>query len=271
MSRRRIVLFFVSPLLFLFQAFSLEIKSLVPVDGMRWTLETTEGFQNIENSPMSSADGNENYLRQVLSAKGILFHSFYDNILLTSAQLNMGFTQKVDFLWTDRPDFEHEFSLSNELRSVEFDIQQLFPIKQSGKIALSLFGSYSYFEVAVDDSNGGYSRKYLYNSFSGGIQGLLAFSKTFSQLGYVSYSPFVFYGYSLSTVQFLNFGLEFRTETHPVSFTLFYNAKHAFRQEGRTWFDGLENNMDSTEVGFSFHFNFRQRTESPEQFSGSLP
>lgn len=238
----------------------MEIKSVsLPVDGMRWTLETTEGFQNIENSPISSADGNETYLRQVLQSKGILFHSFYDDILLTSAQLNLGFTQKVDFLWTEQPDFEHEVDLSNELRSMELDVQQLFPIVQNRKYALSLFGAYSYFEVSADNPESGTSEKFLYNSFSGGIQGIYIFSKTFSQLGYVSYSPVVFYGYELSTVQFLNYGFEFRTETHPVSFTLFYNVKHAFRQEGRTWFDGLQGNMNSTEVGFSFHFNFREK------------
>lgn len=237
----------------------MEIKSLVPLDGLRWTLETTEGFQNIENSPMSSADGNENYLKQVFVSKGILFHSFYENILLTSAQLNMGFTQKVDFLWTEHPDFEHELTLSNELRSVAVDVQQLFPFMQSRKSSVSVFGSYSYFELSEKDSSGGEFQKYFYNSFSCGIQGKIDFSKYFSQLAYVSYSPIVFYGEKLSTVQFLNFGFEFRTETHPVSFTLFYNVKRAFRQEGRTWFDGIKKNMNSTDVGFSFHFNFREK------------
>lgn len=247
---------------FAFHTFPMEIKSLeLPVDGMRWTLETTEGFQNIENSPLSSADGNESYLRQVLQAKGILFHSFYDDILLTNAQLNLGFTRKVDFLWTEHPDFEHEVDLNNDLRSMVLDVQQIFPIVQNRKYAVSLFGAFSYFEVNFKDSSSGAedSEKFLYNSFSGGIQGIYIFSKIFSQLGYVSYSPVVFYGYELSTVQFLNYGLEFRTETHPVSFTLFYNAKHAFRQEGRTWFNGIRRNMNSTEVGFSFHFNFREK------------
>lgn len=249
-----------------FSVFSFEIKPLVPIDGFLWTLETTEGFQNIEKSPVSSADGNESYTKQVLQSKGILFHSFFDGILLTTAQLNLGFTQKVDFLWTEHPDFFHELDLSSELRSMELDVQQLFPIIQNWKLTISFFGSYSYFEVNFYDSSSDEktSERFIYNSFSGGIQGMFAFSKTFSQLGYVSYSPIVFYDYDLSTVQFLNFGLEFRTETHPVSFTLFYNAKHAFRQKGRTWFNGLWQNMNSTEVGFSFHFNFRKKRASSE-------
>lgn len=245
---------------FAFPAFPMEIKSLVPIEGMRWTLETTEGFQNIENSLMASADGNESYPNQVLISKGILFHSFYDNMLLTSAQLNLGFANKVDFLWTAQPDFAHEVDLNSNLRSIELDVQKLFPIMQRHWIAVSLFGAYSYFEFSVDDSRNGVSGdSFVYNSFSGGIQATLSLTKKFTQHGYVSYSPLVFYGHERDDVQFLNYGFEFRTDTHPVAFTLFFNAKHAFRQKGRTWFKGINPSVDSTEVGFSFHWNFRER------------
>lgn len=254
---------FVLSFLLPFCAFPMEIKSLIPIDGVRWTLETTEGFQNIENSLIASADGNATYTKQVLSARGILFHSFFEDILFTSAQLAFGFSQKQQFLWTEQPDFAHEIDLSGTLRSVELDVQKLFPVWQSRKAALALFGSYSYFEVSYDDEQNGISGDtFVYNSFSGGIQGAFNFSRIFSQSGYVSYSPLVIFGTKMSTVQFLNYGFEFRTETHPVSFTLFYNAKHAFRQEGRTWFNGIYKNMKSSEVGFSFHWNFRKKPKT---------
>lgn len=258
MNRRNFFLLFVLFSFFAFPAFSMEIKSLFPIAGLHWTLETTSGFQNIENSDISSVDGNESYTKQLLALRGILFHSFFDNILLTSAQLNLGFGKRTDFLWTERPDFEHEITLNMQLRSIDFDVQKLFPIKNDGKLSVSLFGAYSYFKIAVDKSQTGFSGKtFTYNSFSGGIQGIFNFSKTFSQHGYVSYSPFVIYGYRPSSVKFLNFGLEFRTETHPVSVTLFYNGKHAFKQKGRTVFDGINKNMNSMEVGFSVHLNLR--------------
>lgn len=248
--------FFVSP------AVSMEIKSLVPMEGMKWTLETTEGFLNIENSLMSSADGNESYSNLVLNSKGILFHSFYDNVLLTSAQLNLGFVKKVDFLWTERPDIAHEIDINSNLRAIELDVQKLFPILQSHWLTVSLFGAYSYFEFSIEDSkNSVFGDSFVYNSFSGGIQGTLSMSKKFTQHGYVSYSPLVFYGHRRDDAQFLNYGVEFRTDTHPVSFTLFCNAKHAFRQKGRTWFKGFNRSVDSNEVGFSFHWNFRERTQ----------
>ncbi len=243
-----------------FCAFPMEIKSIIPVDGARWTLETTEGYQNVEKSLIASADGNETYTKQVLLTRGLLFHSFYRNILLTSAQVSFGFSQKQHFLWTEQPDFMHEIGLSGNLRSVTLDVQQLFPFMQTKKAALSLFGSYSYFEVSYDDEQNGISGDtFIYNSFSAGIQGSFNFSRIFSQHGYASYSPFAFFGTGMSMVQFLNYGFELRTETHPVSFTLFYNAKHAFRQEGRTLFDGIHKNMDSSEVGFSFHWNLRKK------------
>lgn len=258
--QQKFALFFVLAFFFFFPAFSMEIRSIFPIAGLHWTLETTSGLQNIGNSAKFGDYGNELYVKQILSAKGILFRSFFDNILLTSSQLNLGFYKKTDFLWTDRPDFEHETTLNMQLRSIEFDVQKFFPVVYDSRFSLSMFGAYSYFKISVEKfENGLYGKTLIYNSFSGGIQGMFAFSKKLSQTGYASYSPLVVYGYRLSTIQFFNFGFEFRTETYPVSFTLFYNGKHAFRQKGRTFFEGLNRNMNSREIGFSFHLNLRNK------------
>ncbi len=257
--RQKFSLFFVLAFFFFLPAFSMEIRSVFPIAGLHWTLETTSGLQNIGNSA-GFGDFGESYVKQVLSSKGILFHSFFDNILLTGAQLNLGFNKKTDFLWTDLPDFEHETTLNMQLRSIEFDVQKFFPIIYDSLFSLSMFGAYSYFKISVEKfENGLYGKTLIYNSFSGGIQGMFSFSRKISQTGYVSYSPFVVYGYRLSTIQFFNFGLEFRTETYPVSFTLFYNGKHAFKQKGRIFFNGLNRNMNSMEIGFSFHLNLRNK------------
>ena len=259
--RQKFSLFFVLAFFFFLPAFSMELKSPVFLDGWRWTLETTQGFQNIENSFISNSDGNETYTKQALSSKGILFHSFYNDFFLTNAQLTLGFIQHVDFLWTAQPDFFHESNLNNNLRTVEFDVQRLFPVFHSSDFSVYVFGSYSYFEISSGDSQNKNSRKkVLYNSFSGGIQGFFSFSRTFSQQGYISYSPVVVYGYRLSTVQFVNYGFEFRSDSYPISFTLFYNVKHGFHQRGKTFFDGFNKNMDSSEIGFAFHWNFKSRT-----------
>lgn len=244
---------FVSP-----SVFSMKIKSLVPFEGFEWALETTAGFQYIEKSV---SDGKENFARQFLSSKGILFDSFYNDILLTSVQLNLGFTQRVDFFWTDQPDFAHEFILSNELRSVRLDALELFPVLLNRKYLLSMFASYSYFDAAIEqDYLSEKTEKFMYNSFSGGIQGEFIFNKTFSQTVYASYSPIVFYGTELSNIQFFNLGAELRAKTSPLSFAVSYNVKHAFIQRGRTWLSGLEKNMNSFEFGFIMYWNFKKKS-----------
>lgn len=253
MNRRNFFLLFVLFSFFAFPAFSMEIKSLFPIAGLHWTLETTEGFQTVSN-----ADGDNQYEEQILSAKGIIFHSFYDDFLLTRIQVNLGFSQKPNFLWTEQPNLYSETNLNTTLRSMELDVQKFFPFVRYGFLTISFFGAYSYFEISTFNSHDRNStKKFLYNSFSGGIESFVHFSKFISQQCYISYSPIVIYGYGWSSfVRFINYGFEFRTNTFPVALTLFYNAKHAFMQKGVAWFNGIKRSMDSSETGFSIRFSF---------------
>lgn len=245
--------------LFLFfgmNLFALEFKSIIPIDGITWNIETTRGFQNVENVFISRASGSETFRNQVFQFRGILFYSYYEKQLLTKAQLNLGFESRTNYLWTENPDINHENMLNNLLRCIEFDIQKLFPLPISYSFSLAPFFSYSYFKVSIDDQNFGINgNTILYNAASGGIQLTTRINRNIYQNFYVSCSPFVFYGFDFSSVYLLNYGFEFKTNASLVSATLFYNAKHAFHQKGITWFNGFRINMNNSEVGFSIHLH----------------
>ena len=58
-------------------------------------------------------------------------------------------------------------------------------------------------------------------------------------------------------MQFINYGFELITDTHPVSLTLFFVTKKAFLQKGKLIFEGTKFNFTTAETGFSMHVNLR--------------
>ena len=260
MKRSICFTFFVIFLSFLpFPVVSLELKPITVTDDITWKLETTSGWQNITNLLVSKEDGGSSQIQKGLTFKGILFHSFWRNIQTLKSQLNLGFESKQNFLWTDKPDFHHtENRLNESLECIEFDIQTLFPYRFFYSLSFSPYVGYSFIDYSYEDnfvsSNG---NSVMYNSMVVGMSLEYRMSKVFSESFFFSYSPIVFENYTKSKMQFINYGFEVITDTHPISLTFFVVNKKAFLQKGRLIFEGTYFKFTTSELGFSFHMNLR--------------
>lgn len=240
-------------------AWSIEVKSLTITDEIRWSLETTAGWQNITNMRMAKEDGGSTQVKQALDFKGILFHSFWKGIQTLKSQLNLGFDQRTRFLWTDEPDFNHEEEHLNEhLRCTEFDIQGMLPFRATYYLTISPYVGYSFIEHSYDDNFSGIEQTTMvYNSMVVGVSAQHRFSKNIAYSYFFSYSPIVFENYTKSKTQFINYGAEIKTNTHPLSITLFLTAKRAFMHQDGKIFEGTQFNFTTAEAGFSLHLNLR--------------
>ena len=236
----------------------LELKSIELSDHLYWTLETTSGWQNITNT-MTKEEGDSTQLREGLNFNGILFHSYWEGIQTLKAQLNLGFKQLTKFLWTDSPNINNgENTINENLRCSELDIQATLPYRLYYAFIISPFIGYSFINYSYNATFSSDEREtVMYNSLVLGMSATHKVNKVFTQTAYVSYSPLVFENYSKSKTQFINFGLEVKTDTHPISITLFMNSKYAFLQKGRLIFEGTDFNFTTAEAGFSFHMNLR--------------
>lgn len=245
-------------LLFSAYAHSLEIKSDRVTDEISWVLETTMGWQNITDV-MSREDGGTSQIKQGLNFKGILFHSFWYDKQTIKSQMNLGFHQKEHFLWTDEPDFTSgETRYSESLRCIDYEIQFLFPLRATPSLTISPYTEYSFIEHSFDTNFSGMkSSTVMFNSFFMGIEFFHKISKSFTQDFFFSYSPIVWENYSKSKMQFIAYGFETITNTHPVAITLFMTIKKAFMQKGRLIFDGTYFKFTTTITGFSMHINLR--------------
>ncbi|MBQ8679343.1 MULTISPECIES: hypothetical protein [unclassified Treponema] len=259
--KRLVIKLFFSVLLFLCSsvAFSLELKPISVTDDITWTLETTSGWQNITNVLVSKEDGGSSQVQKGLNFKGILFHSFWHGIQTLKSQLNLGFNQRTNFLWTENPNFFYdESNLNKNLECIEFDIQSMFPYRLFFSFTISPYVGYSFINYAYDDKNlETTSKDVMYNSMVVGLSLQHQINKQFSQVVFFSYSPIVFENYSKSKMQFINYGFELITDTHPVSLTLFFVTKKAFLQKGKLIFEGTKFNFTTAETGFSMHVNLR--------------
>ncbi len=252
-------LFFSIFLLFSFSAYSLEIKSGDLLDEFRWTLETTMGWQNITNELISKENGGSTQVSEGLNFRGILFNSFYNNMPFIKSQLNLGFEQKQYFLWTDTPDFHHfGWNLNESLHCCEYDLQGMLPYRLTYNFTVLPFLGYSFIDYTYDKTFSGESESnVMYNSMVIGVNFQHRINTIFSQHFFVSYSPIVFENYNKSKSQFINYGFEILTNTHPVSLTFFFISKRAFLQRGRLIFEGTRFKFTTAETGFALHVNLR--------------
>lgn len=238
-------------------SFSFELKSVNVTDDIKWTLETTSGWQNITNVLVSKEDGGSSQVQKGLKFRGILFHSFWNGIQTMKSQLNLGFNQRTHFLWTDRPNFHQgNVNLNENLECIEFDIQTMFPYRIFYTLTLSPYVGYSFIDYSYTEklSNSNY-KSIMYNSMVVGLNLQHSPNKTFTENLFFSYAPIVFENYSKSKMQFINYGFEFITRTYPVALTLFLAAKKAFLQRGRLIFEGTNFKFTTAETGFAIHIN----------------
>lgn len=253
---------FLFPIFLLFfsgETFSLELKPIAVTDDITWTLETTSGWQNITNVLVSKEDGGSSQVQKGLNFRGILFHSLWQGIQTMKSQLNLGFEQETHFLWTNQPDFYHdERNLNEALECIEFDIQTMFPYRIVYTLTFSPYVGYSFIDYSYEEN---YSDKkkatVMYNSMVVGASLQHTPNKILSESIFFSYSPIVWENYSKSRMQFINYGFEFKTESHPVSLTLFFVTKKAFLQRGRLIFEGTDFRFTTSETGFAMHVNLR--------------
>lgn len=219
-----------------------------------WFLETTRGIQNFSVGNSSSAKMTQN---DALEFTGLIFHSFYKLRLVSKAQLNLGFTKKPMFLWSDTPDFLHDDENLNEnLRCIEFDYQSYLPKINYQFIRFIPFVGYSFVDYSGPENSSGFA----YNSIAGGIQYFCRINTYFSHGYFISYSPmFIIQGTTLEdTLHYISYGAEIMTNTHPLALTVFFNVRKAFSQMNLfRIFETTEYRFNTVELGFSFHLNLR--------------
>ena len=250
------IIFFLS-----LNAYGVHIYSVSPVDDSEWTFETTLGFQNITQMLMSQESGSNSQSYTALNFSGILFHSYYKKRLTGKAQLNLGFTEIPRFFWSDQPDFEHDDSLNEKLKCVEFDYQFYLPFISMYSFSILPFAGYSFVNYSYEPSFGqSYVNSFSYYSLSAGIQYFNRFSRAFSQTYFFSYSPmFLIQGLEVeNAIHYFNYGAEFTVDTHPLAVTLFIIYRKAIKQSNiAEIFDETKYSFNTTEIGFSVHMNIR--------------
>ncbi len=253
-------IFFLSTILILLASANLnaiEFSFLNPEDEqIVWTFETTSGLQNLRNILVSSTK--DKTVSQLLNFKGILFNSYHNNVQRIKSKLNLGFSQKTKFMWSDLPDFVHENDLTRNLRCIEFDTQFVYPVRIKYDFGVSPFIGYSFFNYSYKENFSGItSETYKYSSFLFGVRFQLLFTKAFINSVYVSYSPIVFENNKKSPIQFFNYGIEIKTNTHPLALTFFASMRNAWQQRKMLIFDGMKGKFDTSEIGFALHLNLR--------------
>lgn len=235
---------------------AIEVASVSPDEEILWTFETTSGMQNLRNIPV--IDNREKKVSQLLNFKGILFNSYHDKIQFLKSQLNLGFAAKTKFLWTDLPDFVHENHLSQELRCIEFDMQAMLPLRFKYDFGISPYIGYSFFNYSYNENFSGINAQtYKYSSFHLGFRFQTMVTKAFINTYNFSYSPLVFENTKYSPIQFINYGIEIRTNTHPLSLTFFGSRKQAWQLRKSVIFKGTKTNFDNSILGFALHLNLR--------------
>lgn len=247
-------------MLFSMQTYAREIKAVDPLSGLEWTFETTEGFQNIVNFVMSKESGMQTPVSEALSFAGILFHSNLQSYTNTRSYakcaLNLGFTDKPQFFWSDTKNLWLDDDFNSSVRCIEFDAQFLLPITFFERFELRPFVGYSFIDYTYQ-YDGIDSDTNRFNTFVVGAQhSTRIFFRWLQVQTFVSYSPFLFSNYTNEFLRYLYYGGELIITSHPVGFTFFMSLRKAF-YKNRYYFDADRYNdntaFDMSEIGMSFH------------------
>ena len=240
---------------------ALEIKSFDPLSGLEWTFETTQGFQNITNIVMSKESGTQSSSSEALMFAGILFHSDLQNYVRTRSfvkcALNLGFSDKPQFFWSDSAYELEDADFSKTVRSMEFDAQFLLPFALTYWIILRPFIGYSFIDYTYEEE-GLENAQNRFNTFVVGAHYEVQLFRWLKTNLFVSYSPLLYANYTGDFLRYLYYGGELISNTHPLAFTFFVSFRKAFRKN-RYYFDYERYNSNTafnfTEIGMSFHMN----------------
>ncbi len=239
---------------------ALEIKAIDPLSGLEWTFETTEGFQNLTNIVMSKESGSQSSTTEALTFAGILFHSNLQSYTTTRSYvkcaLNLGFTSKPQFFWSDSADIWLDEDFNDSIRCIEFDAQFLLPLSFFPQFELRPFIGYSFIDYTynfegIDDNTN------RFNTVLVGIQhSTRVYFRWLSMHTFVSYSPILYANYSKEILRYLYYGGELIITSHPVGFTFFTSFRKAF-YKNRYYFNAdkytANTLFDMSELGMSFH------------------
>lgn len=239
-----------------FPATGAEISRVAPIKGIEWTFETTMGLQSISNPTMANESGSGSMNSQVLLFYGILFNSYFLNIPLIKAQMNLGFDRKTQFAWSERPDFNHDESLNESLRCIEVDAQVRLPFTFGSSTRFLPFAGYSFIEYSSNENiSSSNAHNFKYNTIVFGVEYHQKISKIFSHTYYASYSPFLLANNNANdNLRYLNVGAEFKLESYPVALTLFFSSKKTFEKDIHI-FEEDAYDFRTVDIGISFHTN----------------
>lgn len=227
-----------------------------PISNFKWTLDMTMGMQNMNLlSQENGANAKDTFL---LETSGFIFHSFYKDRLLSRAVLDLGFSKKPDFFWSDKPDFMHNEELNENLKCVEVEYQLYLPKIEAWFIKFLPFGGFSFVNLSDKQFYG--EESFTYFSWTAGVQYFSKINRYFTHTYYISYSPMMTierFSYQ-HTIHYINYGTELIMTTRHLNLTLFMIFRKVYEdfEKAIVLFDEKNYTINTTEIGFSFEVFF---------------
>lgn len=254
---RRRASIFVFSCIFSCLGFSKGVAHVSPVDGIDWTFETTMGFQNLNNM-MSKEGSSSSQTKEALFFYGILYHAYYNKLPLIKAQMNLGFSEQKNILWTDNPNFNHADQMLNEsLRCTEVDVHYLMPSVIGYRGFFYPFVGYSFLNYSYYPSYSTDSKKtFQYHAFFAGLEYSTRINKYLSHDYYFSFSPLMLNNSGKKRYFYYNYGTEVSISAHPVAVKVFLAFRNGFNKDSRL-FDKETYIFSNSEIGLSFRVNLQ--------------
>lgn len=252
-------------------AHALQIAVDSPLTGIRWTLETTFGYQSLQNSVVDkntmlkktniiSAVSSASKTQSLIYYSGMLFNAQIEDVTFIKSQLNLGFEKNPRFVWSESADLMQDNNVNELIRCLEYDIQIQLPFTVEYHFIFYPFVGYSFIDYSYNKDNAtSLTSMTLYNHYHTIVTGLLYRHSVFRWLSdelFFSFSPFARSDGSNMYVYYFNYGGNVRLSTHPIAIVFFASHRIALFSSQYTFLvaDTYEQ-LNTSEFGISFHMN----------------
>lgn len=271
MMKKRIFFLSIAMLIPLLSAHALQIAVDSPITGIHWTLETTFGYQSLQNSVIDKssllkktniiADTSSSLTTQsLIYYSGMLFNAKIEDVTFIKSQLNLGFEKNPRFVWSESPDLMQTNNINELIRSLEYDIQIQLPFAVEYHFIFYPFVGYSFIDYSYNQNNStSLSSLTLYNHYHTVITGLQYRHSVYRWLSdelFFSFSPFARSDGSNMYVNYFNYGGNVRLNIRPIAVVFFASQRIALFTSRYTFLiaDTYEQ-LNTSEFGISFHMN----------------
>lgn len=252
---RKFIFVLIFSCLFSFFSFSQAVAHVAPIEGIDWIFETTMGFQNLNNM-MAKEGGSSSQTNEALFFSGILYSAYYNKLPFLKAQMNMGFSEQKNILWTANPNFNHENQMLNEsLRCIEVDVHYLMPSVIGYRGFFYPFLGYSFLNYSYYPSYSTREKEsFQFHAFFLGLEYSARLNRFLTHDYYFSFSPIMLNNSGKKRYFYYNYGTEVTISATPVSLKVFLAFKNGFNEDSKL-FDKETYTFSNSEVGISFHAN----------------